>query len=368
MILKHGNLGSLKETNLNTLIGNQYNGIYEINDPNTISSYYNFPDDRVILERYFIRNVNGRNILEETIRNRAQDNEKYNMYLAYKHYSTPCCTGILEISSYEDITSQIFTRLPDGTIFMRAHDGTKWSAWKRQLTDQFNMMLREINELNMWSYNEILRMSYEMIPIFNDSYLWQRLGTKMHRGSYDRLVWNDRPDYINSTTTVEHLVTPKINFNVPGRTGDFGLLYERAWDGGHGGLHWLFRWNNNPGDNNLYIGNNSDPSNLFRYIIHSHRNLVVHNRPGIPHRGRLITRDEWNFKQTAGAGHVVLPQRPSYDLHVYVLESVMHFIPGHAKWISLFDTSNDLENIWVRYDGGQTITCDRGHWIHVNWR
>nr|DAX78937.1 MAG TPA: hypothetical protein [Caudoviricetes sp.] len=39
MILKHGNLGSLKETDLNTLIGNQYNGIYEINDPNDIETW-----------------------------------------------------------------------------------------------------------------------------------------------------------------------------------------------------------------------------------------------------------------------------------------------------------------------------------------
>ena len=46
----------------------------------------------------------------------------------------------------------------------------------------------------------------------------------------------------------------------------------------------------------------------------------------------------------------------------------MHFIPGLAKHISMYDKYDDCEGIWVRYDGDRTITCDRGEWIHVNWR
>ena len=51
MILKHGYLGVLKDKDLNDMRGNQYNGIYEVNDPSVVSSYYHYPDDYETLSK-----------------------------------------------------------------------------------------------------------------------------------------------------------------------------------------------------------------------------------------------------------------------------------------------------------------------------
>ena len=366
MILKHGYLGVLKDNDLNDLRGNQNNGIYEVNDPSVVSSYYHYPDDYETLSKYFLRSRNGKSVSQDTIDNKDNDPDMYNMYLTYKHNMNPICTGILEVSSYEGLTTQTFTRFPDNTVFTRGYEDGVWSPWDVQLTPLYNRILREPDGKNMWTYNELLQMCYDIIPIFNDRYLWDRLGTKMLRSSYDRLVWWDRPDVMNATCTLSNLVTSNINFQTHGRVADYGILYEKAWDGRNEGLHWIFRWNWNGNDTN--IGNDSDTSNLLRIMLHSYKNIFVQNPDGSFPKGRLITRNEWNFQQTAGAGHVVLPSRPQFDLHVYVMEAVIHFIPGLAKHVSMFETSNDSEGIWVRYDGDRTITCDRGQWLHVNWR
>lgn len=366
MILKHGYLGVLKDINLNDLRGNQYSGIYEVNDPSVVSSYYNYPNDNSVLSKYFLRSVNDRSVIDIVKENKDSDPEMYNMYLAYTHSTEPVCTGILEISSYDKLTVQTFTRLPDNTVFTRACKDDIWSDWETQMTPIYNKILREPDGKNLWSYNEILQMCYDKIPIFSDRYLWDRLNTKMLRSSFDRLVWRDRPDVMNATCTLSNLVTSNINFQTHGRPADYGILYEKAWDGRNEGLHWIFRWNWNGNDTN--IGNDSDTSNLLRIILHSYKNIFIQNPDGSFPKGRLITRNEWNFQQTAGAGHVVLPARPQFDLHVYVWNSVCHFIPGLRKEVSIYDTGLDRENVWVRYDGDRTITCDRGGWIHVNWR
>ena len=382
MILNYGYLGQLNNTDLNTIHGDEHNGIYEINDPRSYSDTYNFPNDYQTLSSFFSRGYKGKTYYD-FIKEKGSNVDptsllRYNLLLAYDHLRAVNinCTGILEVTSTSTFTVQKFTRFPDGTTFTRRYKDNTWSKWRYVLTSLLNDLLSEDKTKKVaFKPSKITTITNTEFPRFDDRYLWDKLKEKLDRSTYDNFVWNDRPDEIHGVTSFGHLCTPYLNFESRGRQGDYGILIEKFEDGNHRSDMWLLRYNT--GANELYIGNEFDDG--VRNVMYVRDGMHLWNIQGGNYTGYGLPNGETYYNYTGGAGRVTLPVRPQSDIHVFTgFNNVFHFIPGVSKWTNYWDNAKIMGqdeyfrwNHYIAYDGDRTIVIgDGGHgvWMDVRWR
>lgn len=382
MILNYGYLGTLNNTDLNTIHGLEHNGIYEINDPKSYSDTYNFPNDYQTLSSFFSRGYNGATYYD-FIKSKGSTTDpelllRYNLLLAYDHLRAINinCTGILEVSSTNLFTTQKFTRLPDGTTFTRGYKNGQWTKWKYVLTSLLNDLLSEDrNNKIAFKPSRLITITNTEFPKFDDKYLWDKLNIKLDRSTYDNFVWNDRPDVVHGVTTFGHLATPYLNFETRGRQADYGIIIQKFEDNNYRGDMWLLRYST--GANELYVGNEHDDGVRNKMWIKDGAHLW--NIHGGNYNGYAKYDSETHYHYTGGHGSVVLPYRPEHDIHVFTqYNNVFHFVPGVPKHTNYWDNAQFMaqneEFRWdtsVEYDGDRTITIAHGKhgvYMDVRWR
>lgn len=357
MIINHGYLGEIRKKNLNDFKEMRNYGIYEIVDSETISSIYNCPDDSEVIIKYFEKkyqndaNLITADILDTNIGSYPNntpitDTEEYRFFCVYEHYKNirKNCTAILEVIYSERFVHQRFTRLPDGTNFTRTYNMStrEWSVWKVIWFQYYNEIYRIAEEPALFKKSEIENIVSNNLGSFDDSFLRNKLKTKLKRSKFDDLVFKDRPDHINSTTTFNTLETGIVNFVPMPNRAEYGILFDKKTDGIHQGSHWLIRYNHHSADGgDTTFGNFNLPEVRLRIICKSHikRPFLYINTHSPKRDGKeyqILTQKELDFRTFEGHGRVNLPQTvytTGMEGHLHISNLSMPFTGGtFATW------------------------------------
>lgn len=191
-----GYLGELKNINLDNLTNAE--GFYEINDPNIVSSFNNYPDDSHILYKLIFQydDLNKKYKIYTDIDNKITTNVlekiKTRHKAVYEHLSgsdKKVITGILEIRNYDDQTlddnnkkkvfsQQRFFRSNDYVTFVRHFNGTSWSDWSYVYTDNTEY-LQIAEDIVISKTSEMLQRAFQYYaPPYDDTRLKAEVETK----------------------------------------------------------------------------------------------------------------------------------------------------------------------------------------------
>jgi len=156
--MAYGYLGELTNRNLNSLTSGE--GFYEVNNPDIVSSFNNYPDDSHILYKLLFQSddLNRKYKIytdtENKITPEILEELKTRHKAVYDHLSgagSKVIKGILEIRNFDQTdgpvynrrinSMQRFFRVNDNVSFQRFFDGYNWSEWAYIYTNTFEYLL-----------------------------------------------------------------------------------------------------------------------------------------------------------------------------------------------------------------------------------
>lgn len=156
--MAYGYLGELINRNLNSLTSGE--GFYEVNNPEIVSSFNNYPDDSHILYKLLFQSddLNRKYKIYTDIENKITpeilEELKIRHKAVYDHLSgagSKVIKGVLEIRNFDqtdgpvynrEVSSmQRFFRVNDNISFQRFFDGSSWSEWTYIYTNTFEYLL-----------------------------------------------------------------------------------------------------------------------------------------------------------------------------------------------------------------------------------
>lgn len=148
--MSYGYLGIMSNRNLNDI--KNFDGYFEVSDPNIVSTFNNYPDDSHILQKllYDTNELNNKykiytditGYIDSSLINKIKTLHEP----VFKHLSgtgEKCIVGILEVKSAsiendkdDSICFQRFYRANDNISFIRFFINKKWTEWKYELDDE----------------------------------------------------------------------------------------------------------------------------------------------------------------------------------------------------------------------------------------
>lgn len=199
-----GYLGELKNINLDNLTNAE--GFYEINDPNIVSSFNNYPDDSHILYKLIFQHddLNKKYKIYTNIDNKITkdilDNIKNRHKAVYYHLSgsgQKVITGILEVRNFEDqklseeskkniFCYQKFYRANDNVSFVRYYNGASWTEWAYVYTDNTEY-LQIAEDIVISKTTDMLNRAFQYYaPPYDDTRLKAEVETKTDMDEFNK--------------------------------------------------------------------------------------------------------------------------------------------------------------------------------------
>lgn len=192
--MAYGYLGELNNRNLDSLISGE--GFYEVNNPEIVSSFNNYPDDSHILYKLLFQHedLNRKYKIytgtEDKITPEILEELKTRHKAVYDHLSgagSKVIRGILEIRNFEetdinrpeiiyqhirgDIRYQRFYRFNDNVSFIRYWNGYQWTEWFYLYTSNTEYLILAEDVITLKNSDILKRAFQHYAPPYDDTRL-----------------------------------------------------------------------------------------------------------------------------------------------------------------------------------------------------
>lgn len=193
--MAYGYLGELTNRNLNNLTSGE--GFYEVNNPDIVSSFNNYPDDSHILYKLLFQSddLNRKYKIYTDIENKITpeilEELKTRHKAVYDHLSgagVKVIKGILEIRNFDNDTEiyyrriigqQTFYRLNDNVIFQRFLDSDGWSDWTYMYTNTSEYLLIAEDVILSKSREQLEKAFKHYAPPYDDTRIKEEIAKRI---------------------------------------------------------------------------------------------------------------------------------------------------------------------------------------------